>query len=181
MFRSVEQQVDGFELPTPFASGVERERQLAGPIRGNRLSGELQRRAPATAPIIGQHNRMLGFVGEPERQNGDFTRMQTPEPNGIRPARFDHFVRYMDNRTFPVFWQFRNRPVFDLLRRVRNAGGCRQQQNDRQGSDYSHRCAAEHRFHIKPRPAFLMRPSAVKASTALSRMPLMNVLLPGVE
>lgn len=34
---------------------------------------------------------------------------------------------------------------------------------------------------IRPRPAFLMRPSDVSASTILSSTPLMNVLLPGVE
>ena len=34
---------------------------------------------------------------------------------------------------------------------------------------------------IRPRPAFLMRPSAVSDSTILSSTPLMKVLLPGVE
>ena len=34
---------------------------------------------------------------------------------------------------------------------------------------------------ISPRPAFLMRPSAVSDSTILSSTPLMKTLLPGVE
>ena len=37
------------------------------------------------------------------------------------------------------------------------------------------------RDQIRPRPAFLMRPSAVSDSTILSSTPLMKVLLPGVE
>ena len=136
--------------------------------RRNGLCVISERRAPAIAVVSGDgYGLRLPRFSIQSLQHGHLPRVHASETHGIRAARVEDRVRDGDNPAFP--------PVSPVRAcRVPHAA-------DRHGQTPATDNPRSIGTQIRPRPAFLMRPSAVSDSTILSSTPLMKVLLPGVE
>ncbi len=159
-----EAQIDGFELPAPFAARIESEFDGMGGTGHERLGTERKGSASATPLVTDDDKRAGRTVFEPQTRNGDFAGTQTPQPHGIAAAGSKQRIGQNDDA-----------PLGPDRSGRRTAGTAKNGRHEKKRN-------AEHRARqIKPRPDFLIRPSAVSDSTILSSTPLMKVLLPGVE
>ena len=176
--RSGQRHVERFELPAPRAPRIEAHFDSLRIPRCDRFGVEFQRRAAAVAVVGEDGRRLRRIVGYPEAHDGRFARPEAAEADGVRPAPFEKHVRKGDDPAFPFPGPDRFGPVRTGLRTGSGAAA-----RAEQGGRKQKRGGAAHggEGQISPRPAFLMRPSAVSDSTILSSTPLMKVLLPGVE
>ena len=159
--------VQRFELPAPFASRIEGERYLLRIARRNGLCVISERRAPATAVVSGDGYGLRCPVFDPE------PRARPPTPECMRPKRTVSVP--------PVSRIVSVTAIIRPFRPVSPVRACRVPHAAVVTASASNNNPRSIGTQMRPRPAFLMRPSAVSDSTILSSTPLMKVLLPGVE
>lgn len=156
-------QIYGPELPAPLPARIEIKGHTARISRSEGRGVIFEGRAAAAAPIRSHDHGMCRMVGKQELLDTDFTRVQKTESYGIRASRSQKRIRQGDDPA--------------LLSGLRVGCSASYRKHSRQQNDQR----AAHKPQSRPRPDFLIRPSAVSDSTILSSTPLMKLLLPGVE
>lgn len=124
--------VDELELPAVFAPRVERERAFAALAGGDGARLGLERRASAAPFACDDGRRARRRVEQMEAHDGDFARVQPPEPDGVGAPFGEGAVRDFDDAAAG------SRIVGLFARRCAAAGECRQQcQRERRSEKWS--------------------------------------------